>query len=705
MSDRDLQEWNTDRHGETSAGPFLLRGEGEESAVAEVAVDAPREAQVPDPQRAQLGRPLPAKQPVSDSFAVPYRWIAKISIFKGNKFDSHGSGVLISDRHVLTAAHVLDDIIRSPGQFHLEVNLALDGRDSLGPYPAAKAPDIAPKYDPSNKDDVDNDFAIITLDHPVDRDTTKRLKGGALCFWGGSSCGAGTTSVPVDPSALLRQMAYTAGYPRNRGGTTPWCFSGMLASVPPQSPIMVYTGETTEGQSGSPVWIEQDGKRNLVGIAVARGNVNRVLRMTWGVVEQLNEWMLRAEKPTPELEMGQLEMEQLATQQFDGESAGVFEVLPVNLSELEEHQVSPKNLVLLDHVHIPKAPDPAHPGAFITGVPTRLTVADLNPLFFAGSGTVILDSTPTGLQHCMDRLISSGFNELLGSKGQTGPGAKDHVHVALVDLTKGKLTAPELAAWGAPVDMYGASVPKILALYAACQLRCELRNLIAHKSPGDGKQLESLAVAEWKAKGLTVQLPDLVWLFDIRKWTAGATLDFASGARAAFAHISDNCSAGTLIAKVSLPYIGSLAWQSGLLRPTSSGLWLKAAYCGKASWDSPVNTPFIHNATALSAATYFTLLAQGRLVDDTASADIRNSLKHGCVTSLFPPLPVVASKCGIYGGYVHDCAWIQDGDVRYVVAVLSKLSTPKQQQLYTQLIAQLDTLIRQNNQSPKAACL
>jgi hypothetical protein len=232
MSDRDLLEWNTDGHGETSAGPFLLRGEGEVSAVAEAAVDAPREAsgtarqcrcsnhspgeaefaesapltpqeaQVPDPQRAQLGRPLPAKQPVSDSFAVPYRWIAKISIFKGNKFDSHGSGVLISDRHVLTAAHVLDDVIRSPGQFHLEVNLALDGRDSLGPYPAAKAPDIAPKYDPSNKDDVDNDFAIITLNRPVDRDTAKRLKGDPLCFWGSSSCGAGTTSIPVGGGSL-----------------------------------------------------------------------------------------------------------------------------------------------------------------------------------------------------------------------------------------------------------------------------------------------------------------------------------------------------------------------------------------------------------------------------------------------------------------------------------------------------------------------
>jgi beta-lactamase family protein len=466
-----------------------------------------------------------------------------------------------------------------------------------------------------------------------------------------------------------------------------WCFSGMLASVPAQSPIMVYTGETTEGQSGSPVWIEQDGKRNLVGIVVARGNVNRVVRITWGVVEQLNNWMLNAENPTREFEFEQLE----------GESQGVYEVLPVQLGEFEENQVAPKNLLLFDHTHRPKTPDSAHPGTFVAGTSTKLTSADMNPLFFGASGSVILDSTPTGLQHCLNGLIATGFSELLGTKGQTGPGARDIVHVALVDLTKAKLSAPDLAAWGGPVDMYGASVPKILALYAAFQLRADLRNLIARTSPADGKQLESSAIAEWKAKGGTKQFPDLVWLFDIRKWTAAASLDFTADARSSFANISHNCEAGTLIAKVSLPYIGSVTWQSGLLRPTASGLWLKGSYCDKASWDSPVNTPFTHNATALSAATYFTLLAQGRLVDDSSSADIRNALQRGCVTSLFPALPVVASKCGIYGGYIHDCAWIQDAEVRYVIAVLSKLSTPKQHQQYTQLIAQLDTLIRQNN--------
>jgi hypothetical protein len=108
--------------------------------------------------------------------------------------------------------------------------------------------------------------------------------------------------------------------------------------------------------------------------------------------------------------------------------------------------------------------------------------------------------------------------------------------------------------------------------------------------------------------------------------------------------------------------------------------------------------------TALSAATYFTLLAQGRLVDDASSADIGTALKQGCVSSLFPSLPVVASKCGIYSGYVHDCAWIQDEEVRYVIAVLSRLETGAQAQLYSSLCTELDLLVRQNNRRPKASC-
>lgn len=631
-------------------------------------------------------RPAPTKNKVANTFAVPFRWIAKISVRKDGKYDQGGTGVLISDRHVLTAAHVVYDVVQNPAHYDLSVTIALDGSNDLGTYSSFKKPDIPTKYDPAT---LDYDYAIITLSHPIAGKRFAQLRGNKLCFWGSSECGAGTTAIPVDPGELVLQTAYTAGYPRNKGGNQIWSFSGLLASVPEQSPLMVYTGETTEGQSGSPIWILQVGKYNMVGIVVARGNVNKIVRMTWDVVEQVNDWMLGVEKEASDLGF--------EGQAWDG-------VLPAQFGDLEEQEFPPKGLVLLDHMHIPKKPNPISPGTFTIGSSTKMTAADLNPLFFDASNSLILDTTHTGLQHCLDVLVSSKFGGLLGVTGQTAPGPRDRVHVALVDLTGAKLTAPEFAAWGAPVDMYGASVPKILALYAAFQLRSDLRDLAARKSPSDGKQLEATAIAEWKARGLSKQLPDLVWLFDIRKWIPPANIDFSVATQSAFAHIVENCPAGTLIAKLGLPYIGSVAWQSGLYHPTRSGLWLKAAYCMKASWASPVNTPFIHNATALSAATYFTLLAQGRLVDGTSSSGIRNALAHGCVTSIFPSLPVVASKCGIFGGYTHDCAWIQDSNVRYVIAVLSKLETITHQHLYTQLCGQLDTLIRQNNQSPKSPC-
>jgi hypothetical protein len=77
-------------------------------------------------------RDVPRPKKVDDSFAVPFRWICKISILKNGKYDGGGSGVLISDRHVLTAAHVINDVLRDPVQYDLEVTMAMDGNKNLG---------------------------------------------------------------------------------------------------------------------------------------------------------------------------------------------------------------------------------------------------------------------------------------------------------------------------------------------------------------------------------------------------------------------------------------------------------------------------------------------------------------------------------------------------------------------------------------------
>ena len=216
-----------------------------------------------------------------------------------------------------------------------------------------------------------------------------------------------------------------------------------------------------------------------------------------------------------------------------------FELMPEDAEAeqpLEEFQIgSPAGLALLDHMHVPKAPDPAHPGTFKTGGLTLMKTADMNPGWIDANDNLVTDKTGAGLQRCLELSITSDFQGLLSRRGQTAPAASDRIHVALVDLTGNKLTKPDFAGWGSTLAIFGASVPKILPLYAAYQLRSDLRDLISRRSPKDGPELEKFAIDEWKAKGLTTKLPDLVFLFDARKWNPPETLDFTAATRVIFA--------------------------------------------------------------------------------------------------------------------------------------------------------------------------
>jgi hypothetical protein len=368
---------------------------------------------------------------------------------------------------------------------------------------------------------------------------------------------------------------------------------------------------------------------------------------------------------------------------------------------LGEAVATPKGLRLLDHFHVPKTPDPMVSGGFITGLVTKMTVSEMNPGFIDASDNLIIDISSNGLQTCLQKLITTQFQNYLSNKSNTAPTVGDRLRVALVDLTGNKITQPDFAGWGATVSMYGASVPKILAVYAAHQLRMDLRHLATSQKISTGKVLEKVALQSWKLSG---HLPHLVWFFDIRNWSGNPnTLDFTAAARKVFQGIMHNHEAGELIIRVGFPYIASVTWQSSLFHPARGGLWLTSSY-GKGQWGSnPVKVAHSANATALAAATYFTLLAQGRLVDGAASTEIKTTLRRGCVTGLFPNLGVVASKCGIYADYLHDCALIDRGSVRYVVAGLTR-TKPSEYTKYTQLFLELDNLIVRNNQTPKPSC-
>lgn len=363
----------------------------------------------------------------------------------------------------------------------------------------------------------------------------------------------------------------------------------------------------------------------------------------------------------------------------------------------------PRGLICLDHFHIVKQPDPRNPGRFIVGLQARLEPRNMNPGFVDTSDNLITDRSGSGLQTCLNRLLTSQFSNYLSrdSIQKKSASKKDRLRVGLVDLTGPKLTRPDLAGWGSTGAMYGASVPKILALYAAYQLRRDLRNLAI----GSGKTLESTAIQKWRGKGLRSGFPNLVWLFDIRNWSGNPhTLNFTPAARKDFQNIMHNAEAGELIMKVGFPYIASVTWQSGLHHPKRGGLWLTSAY-GKGTWGgNPIASVSSANVTALSAATYFTLLAQGRLVDDASSNEIKAWLANGCFTGLFPAdMGLVSSKCGIWSDYLHDCAFMTRRNLRYVVVGLTRTNRSEYPK-YNQLFRELDKLIVANNLTPRPAC-
>ncbi len=386
-------------------------------------------------------------------------------------------------------------------------------------------------------------------------------------------------------------------------------------------------------------------------------------------------------------------------------------------------------VICFEHFHTPKTADPKKPGNFTSGALTLLT--PVNPGFVDSSDELITDTSSTGLQTCLKKLITTKFPEFLAKTSRTSgtASAQDRLHIALVDLTGDKLSKPEFAGWGSTVAMYGASSPKILPLYAAFQLRADLRQMASKNKLSKGSDLETFAVKEWKLKKLARDFPDLNWLFQIRLWSGTPdTLDFTSDAREVFDKINENSDASKLIHAVGFPYIASLAWQSGLRHPLRGGLWVSRAYDGTDGWrDQPAlkAAAFIHNLTPLSAATYFTLLAQGRLVDDSTSAEIRRILQFGCHSCLFPlvigldtSIGLQASKCGIFKPHIHDCVLIERPEVRYAAAILSELDatwpgwpvdpkcpTGKETSRYTELARALDALMVQNNKSPKSSCV
>jgi glutamyl endopeptidase len=318
--DEDTYEYRTEVNEELEA-EFAHN----DTEVEEISAGEEEQAPLTEEEKGIIGD-HDERSPVNDTLAVPFRWVCRIWIQSTIKFGAGheektglaplATGVLISPRHVLTVAHVLHGV-KQPGSVTEEhkaihVEVAPAANEDLRPLGRIEATSwkIASKWKPGSGSN-EWDYALITLKEPVGDRMFKELNGMRLCYWGSPACGA-NTSLDAAPSALLRQIigarVVTAGYPvigtggmvsaagQFSAGTTSAHLTNdrVVEDWVRRTGTFFVTADAAEGQSGSPVWIEDNGKRYMIGILAAIGDdYNTVVNLRENVLRDLRSWMAK----------------------------------------------------------------------------------------------------------------------------------------------------------------------------------------------------------------------------------------------------------------------------------------------------------------------------------------------------------------------------------------------------------------------------
>jgi V8-like Glu-specific endopeptidase len=656
------------------------------------------------------------RQPVTNTVDVPFRWICQLWIRRqdsnGKVTDTGATGVLVSPRHVLTAAHAIKEDKRDDRNqwvtyeaTQIRVSPGRDGDDRpLGTYDVKFPAQIAPGWTSRDPRGSEHDYALLTLDTPAGDKTFKALGNQKLCYWGSAEYPQ-ATAVRQDPNTLVRATGISAGYPNDRGGAVKlFTTSGQLGGVVSTRRFMNFAADACQGQSGSPVWIFAGGEYRLVGLLVrVQSGSALVIRITREFAKQLRDWMGSASEAFKQTE-SESESE---SESEEEEQIGEGDVEVGETSHEEERRVmsGPVEEQLDVEAQTPPPPVLLTRLAFLTTI-----AAPLDPGIY--DGPVRYRATQP-LQKCLEDAVKA-----------VGTGSAP---VALVDLTKDP-SAPDFAGWNHKAPTFPASMAKLIPMLAAFQLRSDLtavrtalggaptaaevfaearKRWVATQTPPSGAPVVAVSgdlgrqgdLVTWKGKPVALpansSLPKLETIFGTAAGfpfrstplrfpgttACSAEADefvhlerverFADGGDRQYGFLqrlklmigfSNNSAATSCIVDIGFPYIASVLIQTGLWDPArDGGLWLGQGYGGPA-WRASLLGGGTVSATAGALAALLTLIARDLAVDPASSADMRALFKKDAY-------PGAYTRSGFKGGLDAELARLK----RPRATVFSKL--------------------------------
>lgn len=206
---------------------------------------------------------------VTNTTAVPWRWICQLIITMANGNKSRCTGWFIGPRTVMTAGHCVYS--RGAGGWARSIEVIPGMNGASRPFGWQVGTSFRSVVGWVSNGDHNYDYGAIILPN--------NNLGNSVGWFGFAS---------LSDSSLQNLLVNNAGYAGDKPFGTLWFNAGRITSITARK--LYYMLDTYGGHSGSPIWRYLNGQRHALGVHAYGGCPNSATRITMPVFNNMLAW-------------------------------------------------------------------------------------------------------------------------------------------------------------------------------------------------------------------------------------------------------------------------------------------------------------------------------------------------------------------------------------------------------------------------------
>lgn len=206
---------------------------------------------------------------ITQTGVIPWRWVCQLIITAANGAKFRCTGWFIGPHTVMTAGHCV--YMHGQGGWAKEIEVIPCMNGANRPFGSMIGKSFRSVIGWTKNKDWNYDYGAIILPN---NDLGNKVG------WFGFAV--------LSDATLNNLLVNNAGYPGDKPYGTKWYNAGRITKVTPRK--FYYMIDTAGGQSGSPVWRNNNGQRHAVGVHAYGGCPNSATRIIKAVYDNMVKW-------------------------------------------------------------------------------------------------------------------------------------------------------------------------------------------------------------------------------------------------------------------------------------------------------------------------------------------------------------------------------------------------------------------------------